>query len=169
MKLAGSLLFPFLNTGATGASFHSLGKDLDCKDELKMSVRTRDMSCAVFFLTWRACMRTVNRQSNPTSLYCRADREPVLVASWQVGMAEVAWPPLPSQSRVSSKFPSQNSTKIIPGVLCQKQLMYLVSRAGTSNYIPQYLWDVITWPCFGTCFWNNTYKWTCWTNKMQFK
>ena len=27
--------------------------------------------------------------------------------------------------------------------LCQKQ----VSRAGTSNYIPQYLWDVITCPC----------------------
>ena len=26
---------------------------------------------------------------------------------------------------------------------CQK----LVSRAGTSNYIPQYLWDVITCPC----------------------
>ena len=26
---------------------------------------------------------------------------------------------------------------------CQKQ----VSRAGTSNYIPQYLWDVITCPC----------------------
>ena len=29
------------------------------------------------------------------------------------------------------------------GVLRQKQ----VSRAGTSNYIPQYLWDVITCPC----------------------
>ena len=29
------------------------------------------------------------------------------------------------------------------GVLYQKQ----VSRAGTSNYIPQYLWDVITCPC----------------------
>ena len=29
------------------------------------------------------------------------------------------------------------------GVLCQKQ----VSRAGTSNYIPQILWDVITCPC----------------------
>ena len=28
------------------------------------------------------------------------------------------------------------------GVLCQKQ----VSRAGTSNYIPQYLWDVVTCP-----------------------
>ena len=28
-------------------------------------------------------------------------------------------------------------------VLCQKQ----VSRAGTSNYIPQKLWDVITCPC----------------------
>ena len=29
------------------------------------------------------------------------------------------------------------------GVLCQKQ----VSRAGTSNYIPGILWDVITCPC----------------------
>ena len=29
------------------------------------------------------------------------------------------------------------------GVLCQEQ----VSRAGSSNYIPQYLWDVITYPC----------------------
>ena len=29
------------------------------------------------------------------------------------------------------------------GVLCQK----LVSRAGTSNYIPHFLWDVITCPC----------------------
>ena len=27
--------------------------------------------------------------------------------------------------------------------LCQKQ----VSKAGRSNYIPQYLWDVITFPC----------------------
>ena len=29
------------------------------------------------------------------------------------------------------------------GLECQKQ----VSRTGTSNYIPQYLWDVITCPC----------------------
>ena len=29
------------------------------------------------------------------------------------------------------------------GVLCQKQ----VSRAGRSNYIPQYLWNVIICPC----------------------
>ena len=28
-------------------------------------------------------------------------------------------------------------------LVCQKQ----ASRAGTSNYIPQYLWDVITCPC----------------------
>ena len=34
-------------------------------------------------------------------------------------------------------------------VLCQKQL----ARAGTRNYIPQYLWDVITCPCPETC-WN---------------
>ena len=33
--------------------------------------------------------------------------------------------------------------KATTGVLCQKQL----SRAGTSNYIPQLLWDVITCPC----------------------
>ena len=32
---------------------------------------------------------------------------------------------------------------IIWGVLCQKQ----VSKTGTSNYITQYLWDVITCPC----------------------
>ena len=32
---------------------------------------------------------------------------------------------------------------IILGLVCQKQ----VSRAGTSNYIPQYLWDVIICPC----------------------
>ena len=31
----------------------------------------------------------------------------------------------------------------VRGVLCQKQ----ESRAGTSNYIPQMLWDVITGPC----------------------
>ena len=31
----------------------------------------------------------------------------------------------------------------ISGVLCQEQ----VSRAGTSSYIAQYLWDVITCPC----------------------
>ena len=29
------------------------------------------------------------------------------------------------------------------GMLCQQ----LVLRAGISNYIPQYLWDVITFPC----------------------
>ena len=38
---------------------------------------------------------------------------------------------------------SQNIVQILNwGVLCQEQ----VSRAGTSNYIPQYLWDVITCP-----------------------
>ena len=35
------------------------------------------------------------------------------------------------------------SVMLNPGVLCQKQ----VSRAGTSNYTLQYLWDVITCPC----------------------
>ena len=42
--------------------------------------------------------------------------------------------------------PQQDALKIIcfiSGVLCQKQ----VSRAGTSNYIIPYLWDVITCPC----------------------
>ena len=37
---------------------------------------------------------------------------------------------------------------LISGVLCQKQ----ESRAGTSNYIPQYLWDVVTCPALYTCF-----------------
>ena len=35
------------------------------------------------------------------------------------------------------------SSYVILGVLSQKQ----ISRAGTSNYTPQILWDVITWPC----------------------
>ena len=30
-----------------------------------------------------------------------------------------------------------------------------VSRAGTSNYIPHFLCDVITWPFLDTCFWHN--------------
>ena len=34
------------------------------------------------------------------------------------------------------------------GMLCQKH----VSRAETSNYITQYLWDVITCPSIETCF-----------------
>ena len=38
---------------------------------------------------------------------------------------------------------STGGTQMNWGVLCQKQ----VSRAGTSNYIPQILWDVITCPC----------------------
>ena len=36
-----------------------------------------------------------------------------------------------------------HASKWGPGKLCQKQ----VSRAGTSSYIPQILWDVITCPC----------------------
>ena len=32
---------------------------------------------------------------------------------------------------------------IVMGIVCQKQ----ISRAGTSNHIPQILWDVITCPC----------------------
>ena len=35
------------------------------------------------------------------------------------------------------------SKKMLWGLVCQMQ----VSRAGTSNYITQYLWDVITCPC----------------------
>ena len=35
--------------------------------------------------------------------------------------------------------------------VCQKQ----VSRADTSNYIPQILWDVITCPALDTCFRHN--------------
>ena len=38
------------------------------------------------------------------------------------------------------------------GVLCQKQ----ASRAGTSHYILQILWDVIIIPALDTCFWHNT-------------
>ena len=38
---------------------------------------------------------------------------------------------------------STHITPSIRGVLCQKQL----ARAWTSNYIPQYLWDVIIFPC----------------------
>ena len=34
------------------------------------------------------------------------------------------------------------------GLVCQKQ----VSKAGTSNYIPQYMWDVITCPFLDTFF-----------------
>ena len=43
------------------------------------------------------------------------------------------------------------------GVLRQKQ----VSRAGTSNYIPQILWGVITCPCHWSCFWHNTPQMMC--------
>ena len=45
-----------------------------------------------------------------------------------------------SDQHVSGSFPV---TSDIKGVLYQKQ----VSRAGTSNYIPQILWDVFTCPC----------------------
>ena len=34
--------------------------------------------------------------------------------------------------------------------VCQKHVL----RAGTSNYSPQYLWDVITFPALHTCFWH---------------
>ena len=30
------------------------------------------------------------------------------------------------------------------------------NRAGTRNYIPPYLWDVITFPAIDNCFWHNT-------------
>ena len=43
----------------------------------------------------------------------------------------------------ASEVGSQWSLKNMWGVLCQKQ----VSRAWISNYIPQNLWDVITFPC----------------------
>ena len=41
---------------------------------------------------------------------------------------------------------------LISGVLCQKQ----VSRTWISDYIPQYLWDLLLVPTFDTCLWNNT-------------
>ena len=45
-------------------------------------------------------------------------------------------------------IPRRHSHK--PGILCHSK----VSRAGTSNYIPQTLWDVITCPpAIDTCFW----------------
>ena len=45
--------------------------------------------------------------------------------------------------KVLTAMSTYTSTNIIWGVLCQKQ----ISRARTSNYIPQKLWDVITCPC----------------------
>ena len=45
--------------------------------------------------------------------------------------------------KVLTAMSTYTSTNIIWGVLCQKQ----ISRAQTSNYIPQKLWDVITCPC----------------------
>ena len=52
--------------------------------------------------------------------------------------------------------PGQHNPGDISEVLCQKQL----SRAGTSNYIPQILWDVITCPCpWYPRFSQNTPKW----------
>ena len=47
---------------------------------------------------------------------------------------------------------SANVFKIIWGVLSQEQ----ISRAGTNNYIPQYLCDVITCPCPWYPFLHNT-------------
>ena len=38
----------------------------------------------------------------------------------------------------------------ISGLLCQRQ----VSRAGTSKYIPHYLWNVMTYSC--PCFWHTS-------------
>ena len=56
-------------------------------------------------------------------------------------------------SKISGKFFIHPwlQTEALPftwGLVCQEQ----VSRAWTSNYIPQILWDVITCPCLDTCF-----------------
>ena len=54
-------------------------------------------------------------------------------------------------TRVSSWFPGclqRLAEPAMNGMLYQKQ----VSRAGTSDYIPQYLWDVITCHCRDTSF-----------------
>ena len=48
--------------------------------------------------------------------------------------------------------PSGSAQYEIWGVLRQNQ----VSRAGTANYILQYLWDVITYSSPDTCLWHNT-------------
>ena len=58
-------------------------------------------------------------------------------------------PPLQRASKVENISMSWDCTTglawhdYIWELVCQKQ----VSRAGTSNYIPQKLWDVITYPC----------------------
>ena len=47
------------------------------------------------------------------------------------------------------------STDIKPGVLCHKQ----VSKAGTSNCIPHYRWDVVTCPCLWYLLLTQWYYW----------
>ena len=49
----------------------------------------------------------------------------------------------PHKGPVTRKMFPFDDVIMVSGVLCQKQ----VPRAGTSNYIPQILWDVITFPC----------------------
>ena len=49
-------------------------------------------------------------------------------------------------------FTMHNLMIMVCRLVCQKQ----ASRAGTSNYIPRYLWDVITCPCLDTCFWHTS-------------
>ena len=41
-----------------------------------------------------------------------------------------------------------------PNLASEISWRYLALRAGTSDYIPQILWDVITCPCPDTCFWH---------------
>ena len=47
------------------------------------------------------------------------------------------------QDKIKQNFPQICGICYIWGLLCQEQ----VSRAWTCNYIPQYLWDVIIYPC----------------------
>ena len=87
--------------------------------------------CVTFHVVWRRyvfCKRILNliaRFMEPTWGPSGADRT-------QVGPMMAQWTLL-----------SGNALRAEWRVLCQKH----ASRAGTSNYIPQYLWDVITCPC----------------------
>ena len=83
-------------------------------------------------ITWKHWMR-----KQLSGIFCRVS---VLDVNYflhgrfleYVGLYVIWWP-------ISRSEDSGN----IWGVLCQKK----VSRAGTSKCIPQYLWDVITYPC----------------------
>ena len=70
----------------------------------------------------------------------------------QMGPMLVPWTLLSGYVHKSCLAGFRHRWMVQSGVLCQKQ----VSRTGTSNYIPQMLWDVIICLCFDTCYWHNT-------------